>query len=55
MNVPHEEAVMVEVLIVLLLLLALDVAAFLWGADSRGLDPDAQPRRALPGPRSAGS
>jgi hypothetical protein len=53
MGSPHEEAVMVEVLIVLLLLLAFDVAAILWGADSRGLDPDRHPAPALSGPRSA--
>ena len=44
---------MVEVLIVLLLVLSFDVAAVLWGADSRGLDADARPRPGLSTPRSA--
>ncbi len=44
---------MVDVIIVLLLLLALDVAAVQWGADSRGLDPNARRRPGLLGPRSA--
>jgi hypothetical protein len=53
MGSPPEEAAMVEVLIFLLLLLALDVAAVLWGADSRGLDAGERPRPGLATPRSA--
>jgi len=45
---------MVDILIILLLVLALDVAAVRWGADSRRLDPNARAPSALPGHGPAG-
>ena len=44
---------MVDLLLIVLLLLALDIAAILWGADSRGLDAHARSRPSLLAPRSA--
>ncbi len=44
---------MIDVLLVLLLVLALDVAAVQWGADSRRLDPRARSPRALGSPHGA--
>ncbi len=44
---------MIDVLLVLLLVLALDVAAVQWGADSRRLDPSRRPPHALGSPRGA--